>query len=254
MDWAGTRLNEAQTAIDAFLATEPYHLVRKHDGATGEESLHVCVVRPVPEDLVFRIGAALHEMRVALDYLAFAIARRNAPAYVAAHPKAPEFPMCEKLDGWPSYEGKLVKWANPDAVIAFRALQPFVPLPKPRTRFEQPQPHPLLLLDKLENPHKHRELLAAGSAVSTNAFTLNEGSINMRIIKQVAGPFENDMELIRYKLMGPLHPQTKAQIKVIFGVAFAKEGPAPGAEVNGLLKRIHDHIRDVVFPALKDYV
>jgi hypothetical protein len=248
--WADSHLDTLKASVQGFLANNPYELVTKHDKETGDQSVCVRVIRPTPEDWVFRIGDALHDMRVPLDYLAFAIAERHAPTFAAAKPRKILFPICDDIKDWPSFEGRIRQWASPAAIQALEGLQPY-------HGRNAPQPELLFLLDALENPHKHRRLLAAGSAVIKNSFSIVHdptGSINIMIISIRGGPFEDGTEMMRYRLRRPPHPKAKVNFDVAFGVAFAQQGPAAGAGVIKTLEDIRDHVRDVVFPALEPFI
>jgi len=250
LGWADRHLQCLKTIQAAFLATQPYQLIKGYDESTREQLVYVRVVNPPPDDLVLQIGDTLHSMRVALDYLAFSIATRHAPTFAENTPRAIAFPICGNIADWPGFNGKLRQWASIESIRAFEALQPY-------HRRHAPKTEPLLVLDGLDNPHKHRRLLAAGSALTRNALHVVHdpyGSLDIRNLSTRNGPFENGAEVIRFRLSGPLDPDAHVEFRVDFGVAFAKKGPAAGAEVVGELERMRDHILDDVFPALEPFV
>jgi hypothetical protein len=243
LGWAESQLERLKTNINRFLATEPYHLVAKHDDVTGDETLRVCPIREVPEDLVFEIGDVVHNLRVPLDYAIFAIASRRNPDWVRDHPKQVAFPISHDfVKQWPTHEGHIRKWGNDEIVRVIEGFQP-------HNGRNSPQSEALRVLDELENPHKHRQLLAAGSATVRPAFSIMSGSGSIYIVSMRGGTFGKDgREVMRYRFLAPPDPKAKMQFDGTFGVAFSQEGPAKGAEVTQTLENIRDRIRDDIVP------
>lgn len=248
--WADGHLQRLKTSVEDFRLPEAYDLVCKREDVTGDQVVRARVLRRTPDDWAFMIGDALHNMRVPLDYLAFAIADQHAPAFAAAKPRQIAFPICEDVSDWPSFEGKLRQWASDQAILAFKGLQPY-------HGRHAPKREPLLVLDKLENPHKHRRLLAAGSAITRTRLRILDdptGPVSIQLISGRSGPFEDGTEMLRFRIMGSAQPEAKMQFNVAFGVAFTEQGPASGAEVIETLERIRDHIRDDIFPELEPFL
>lgn len=68
---------DLETAIKAFLNTNPYGLAREVDPQTGENVYRVLVKESVPITLSGIIGDAVHNLRSVLDYLACDLIRAN---------------------------------------------------------------------------------------------------------------------------------------------------------------------------------
>jgi hypothetical protein len=76
--WAGRQLKKAQRISNRFLKTDFYTVAEEND---GKERLfaRVTEVRPMPNELALYIGDAVHNMRSALDHVAFAFAKPADP-------------------------------------------------------------------------------------------------------------------------------------------------------------------------------
>lgn len=245
--WADSQLKRLKADIQTFLATKPYHIVAQHEEVTGDETLRVCVVRMPPEDFIFLIGDVVHNLRVSLDYLAFAIAEKRNPTFAESNPRDIAFPICHDFDkSWGHYSGKVRKWGGDEALTVIEGFQP-------HNGRNTPQSEALRLLDELENPHKHRQLLAAGSATINNALALVSGNFDVHIVHLRGGPFGKDgAEVLRFRYLSRPDPKAVMKYEAAFGIAFSKEGPARGAEVVNTLENIRDRVRDDIVPKLEE--
>jgi hypothetical protein len=247
--WAETQLKSLDEHIGAFLATDPYDLVAEDDRVTGEKVIRARPVRLPDKDLVMLVGQVIHSFRVSLDYLAFEIGEKRFPDFTKADPKRVSFPICHDFEkSWGGYSGKVRKWGGDDAVDLIESFQP-------HNGRKTPESEALRILDELEGPHKHRKLLAAGSAVVQNALRIlhdPRGSFKFNIVRMGGGAFdENGAEVLRIRFRARPDPEAKMACDAIFGVAFAKEGPARGGEVIHTLEGIRDRLRDDIIPKVE---
>jgi hypothetical protein len=274
--WAERNLESLKSAHEAFRRKKPYGLRREEniewtviptlgDGDSKIEGSFVVYItvaeglRPI-EDLALRVGDIIHNMRVALDYLAYGVAIRYNPSFVADRKKSfgIQFPICGKSENWLGLKNKikLDEWASPEAVKWFERLQPY-------NRPNAANLDPLLLLHKLDNPHKHRNLLAAAPNVTAVDFTaVDPFSAFEPVSFGLEGPFKDGAVVARGKFVrlggvrSPAERDTKAKvhIDVAFEIAFDDAGPAPRYPVFELLDEIADFIRSAAFPALEPHI
>lgn len=253
LGWAQRNLDAFHSSQEAFLRKGAYTLWLDHDVEVGEYLVHVAIdenIRP-PDAWPFQIGDIIHNMRVSLDYLAFALAMKHNPAIVNDRKAAFQiaFPICEKPVDWGSLAGKVRQWAGAEAVAAFERLQPYQ------------RPHlanydPLLLLHKLDNPHKHRNLLAAAPVVTWLDYSATGEAIGFDITHMgLEGPFIDGAVVARGRFTQgcdlPAHATAAVNVQVACEVAFDEMGPAPRYPARELLNEIADLIRNVIFPPLE---
>jgi hypothetical protein len=228
---------------------DTHTLITQYDSEARQQVVSIRIKPLVePEEWPFLIGDALHDMRVAIEYLAFRVIMKKVPG---ADETKVAFPICSKPTNYGSLEGMRIGSNAPDDVKkAFKSLQPCF-------RTNSPSTDPLFLLDALENEHKHRRLLDAGFQLGGISFGVlhdPRGSLNIKIVQMNAGPFQNGDEVARYDLMSAPDPELQAEFRAPAHIAFDKEGPARGAIVLQLLDGIRDHIRKVVFPTLEPFL
>ena len=69
IDWANKHIEELHSALDAFIATNPYVVSEKRNPQTGEHIYYAAKVTPVPPGILLISGDILQNLRTALDYL-----------------------------------------------------------------------------------------------------------------------------------------------------------------------------------------
>lgn len=261
LGWAERQLETLKTDHAAFLRKKPYGLWGEEYEAGGEKfaAIHISVawwLSPIP-NLIFRVGDILHNMRVSLDYLAFAVARKRFPAIVEKANRKTlfqvAFPVCAKVEDWGPLKGKMLmeKWASEPAIRIFEALQPY-------NRPMLANLDPLLLLHRLDNPHKHRNLLAAAPAISGVEAIATDPLGHFDPVWFGCDPcFQDGAVVARYKRIPVAksegQPKAKMETQVGFEIAFDEKGPAPMHPVFELLDAISYFSRNVIFPTLEPH-
>ena len=224
----------------------PGVLVTKHDDVTFEEVVSLRI-RKLPEESewAFLIGDTVHSLRVALDYLAFSIVTRY-PRTLKVEKVA--FPICDDPAKYPSLEGRRIGKGVPDKVRdIIKGFQPYQGRHSPDTE-------PLLVLDTLENVHKHRRLLLAGFSITNVTQAGTDPHIKLTMTSLPAGPLKDGTELYRYIILSPGYSKANMEFQVRAHVGFDEVGPAYGLTVVRELERIRDHLGDDIFPALEPFL
>lgn len=244
--WAETHLERLDESTRDFAKKHPAVLVTKYDSNTGENVVSLRLRRlPMMDNWTFIIGDALHNMRVALDYLTFEIVKPPLIDYKLI--RRTQFPICNRAEDWPGMANHRLPGV-PDVIRdAFQALQPYHGLNRPRLE-------PLFVLDALENVHKHRHLLDAYPAITSQGFTGSSDKIRFTTAGIPTGPLEDGVELYRYVFVDPNDTKTDMKFQAVTHVRFDRKGPARGQVVVKALSEIRDHIRNVIFPALERFI
>lgn len=255
LGWAVRNLDSLETAMLAFHQSDPYRLWGDEDEETGERRLRVRIVDAShPDEWAFQVGDIVHNLRVALDYVAFAhaVGRDGTIRENGVRRREVQFPICTKTENWSSLLGRLT-WASSEMKTLFHALQPF-------QRPELNNLHPLTMLHALDNPHKHQTLIRAAPNVARVDFQLENAGEGRGVVVSrmgVEGQFKDGAVVARVRFQQPLdrsRPPIKVHFAVDFQVAFGDGCALPGYPVLPVLRGIADHLRDVVFPAVEPLI
>jgi hypothetical protein len=249
LTWAERHIEAVEASSSKFLLEhEPYRLRHDVDSTFPNYVLRLAVKPGVtfPDEWVFMIGDAIHNMRVALDYLTFAIVTKHDPSTPITQIL---FPIYHTPKQYAKQEGRRLGNIDPAIKKVFEDFQPY-------HRQHAPKSEPLGALDWLENVHKHRHLLDAGVAISDFAYTLkgrNPADVRIRSTSIWDIAHSDGAELAQYTLPDRA---TKVEFRAQFHICFSKTDPnrAKGHVVVRLLKRIRDHIRDGIFPRLEPFL
>jgi len=244
LSWADRHLHAVEASIADFMGKYPY-TIRPGDDYTFDEVPMVMSIGPfVPDpNWVFQIGDALHNMRIALDYLAFQIAAKNG---VTASEDKIAFPICDDPQTFASTTGRTLKGINPDVLKEIEALQPY----QGRGREQL-----LAALSRLENVHKHRHPLAAFPGVDSFAYWIDndpQGVVKVVDINRPDGPLVDGTEVQRIRFNGNSQAEVKHRItyQIFFDETVA--GTKRLAVIRSM-KHIRDFVRDVVFKKLDQF-
>lgn len=185
---------------------------------------------PLPQlDFSAIVGDAIHNLRCALDHLAYALvdASGNKPT---THPY---FPIFAEVPG--RRRPSLLDEANgldDEIRAALDEVQPY--------NRDVPQFHQLWLLHRLDIIDKHRKLLVAVIGLADLSWSGGDA----KLVHVNRGPYEDGDELCRFRIASPdLAEQFKEQIS--FRVRFDE----PEAGVHGFSKPV-----DQVIEMIADYI
>jgi hypothetical protein len=165
---AKEHIDSLSRLLDEFRASGPYSLTAEPTEKAGRLAYRLRFSRPVPATVSTTVGDVLHNLRAALESLAFEVARRSQGGSLTADQEiASTFPICQTPQAFDAFfKGKRGLLYNSQARAAFRSVQPFVNLEaaqnlgvaRDRT-FEEPFLwSELHRLDNLWNIDKHRRL------------------------------------------------------------------------------------------------
>jgi hypothetical protein len=257
LDWAERQLRALAADESAFNRKQPYRLTGNYywEGSELFAVVRIGVaefLRPTP-DVVFRVGDILHNMRVAADYLAFAVGIKQAPeiATDAKRSKMIYFPIFLERKTWDEKCDQIAPWAK-DATQLFEFAQPF------NHFMPGGDLHPLYILHELDRPHKHRNLLSAAPAITNVDYRhLDEHAVLEPVSFGLEGPFADGTVIARYKHVGPEKGEPlsgKLETTAVFELAFDPGGPAKGQGVIPTLTEIADYLRKAVFPLFEKHL
>lgn len=256
---AREHLESARRLIGQFRASQPYALLPEPTSTPGRVAYRLRITRPVPVAVSTTVGDVLHNMRAALESLAFELARRShAAPLTPAQEGASTFPICDSPASFDAFfKGRKASLYDDRARAALRAVQPFVNLEQAhllgvgleRTFREEFRWELLHRLDVLWNLDKHRRLAlmawwpdlfywTSNSAASTTALpgegTMADGSILLYLEGSDCGQ--------------PVELQHKFNLVLTDDPAVR---PGVRSDVLELLEQCYEHIVQlVVFPRI----
>lgn len=168
IEWANQHIEDLQQRFDFFRQSKAYEIVTKPDEIPGRMALALKINEPAATamftEIALRVGDIAHNLRSALDHLAFRTVANPARIEDIA------FPVWRKSDSPTPAQYKAVvlskvKGATPAVVGRFLALEPYY----------KGKDEPLRTLDELNIVDKHR--LSIGVFGSNEAVALNFGAL-----------------------------------------------------------------------------
>lgn len=152
------------------------------------------------------------------------------------------FPIFENPEKFNARTGRSLKGVSSNIRDIFERLQPY----PDRARLGL---NILLLLNEMENVHKHRHLLATFPGVDSMTFEVLNDPDNVVKVENVRlpdGPLVDGTVVARYRFNG----NRKAEVKshTTFLIFFDKTTAGGGMAVLRTLKNMRKFIREVIFP------
>jgi hypothetical protein len=227
---------------------------RRFDPQAGEHVVRALIPIQPPPGLSLLIGDCAHNLRSALDHIAYRLATKYSEALADSQLKGIEFPVFsdpkkfsrKTRTGLPAPGSGLAKLehADPSVVPLVEAMQPY----------NGEKWEPLAILHDLDRIDKHRELHV--SVAKTDSVEIDCGD-NARVHQftfEPPGRIEDGDVLFRFRCVHKLGRSGKMRPKAgaTFSVA-TKEGPEGWAIVEQL-EAMEALIRERVIPPLEPFL
>jgi hypothetical protein len=247
--WARKHLETFKQAVGAFANDSPYRTAAQDEPETGDRVWRIFRNKPLPPDWPLVVGDVVHNLRSALDNLVYLIAQRNTPRDLTEdEAKRLEFLIFDSDTNYLKTQKRCLSLLPTAAQTEIEGLQPY--------KRTNPANDTLSLLNRLSNVDKHRHLVVTevvGGVISMKAGdreVIRERSeiLNTMIV------FEEGAIIARMKGGASLPPTMNVQPKLMFDVFFGEGVSAKDLSIIGLLERVHNYIRDDVFPKFKGFV
>jgi len=249
VDRAEFHLNEINAALKVVWGSKPEadHIATKINPYWYEVGVTVPEVEPVRPTLPLMIGDCIHNLRSALDHLAWQLSvNNNAPLSAA---EKTFFPICLTKSGKAGFD-KLVKtrimpFVSPAALAAIEESQPYA-------AYDIPEEADIWVLHKLDIVDKHRLLLIAGQHCAVTEFTFtfpNHVPFHQVIPNSQWKPMEHGAEIIRFQIpaehCGP--GKVHMQVDGVRAVQFINTGlPCDGMPVEEVLHQLFSLVSGTV--------
>lgn len=167
---AKDHIDDLGRLVAAFRASEPYLLTPEQTRTPGRLAYRLRFMKPIPVAISVTVGDVLHNLRAALENLAFEMVRRGQDGPLSpSQERLSTFPICETPQAFEAFIDRMGKRGlsyNVRASAALRSVQPFAQLEQMHELdvaldqgFDQAARwNELYRLDTLWNIDKHRRL------------------------------------------------------------------------------------------------
>jgi hypothetical protein len=235
-----------------FARLNPYGVVTYDDPETGVRVWLARVSQPVPPEWSLLVGDVLHNLRTALDYVAWQLQSSGKRAIEKSDP----FPVWDRGRKSPTRRD-LIKGldATRERQIAAFGVTGYALIERvqPDSRRDRPlEVHPLWLLHHLDIWDKHKLLVVAGATVRQAGGHIGGPGEDVHIdFMSIGGPhlavvpLADGAELMRLKL-GDDTPNVDMKLQYAFFVAFANAWPGKGEPVIETLDKLITYVDSVV--------
>jgi hypothetical protein len=234
LDRASEHIEAVRAEIVGFTSANPAPLGFRAEPPTSKPdgSVHCVLYATVREDpprtLAPIIGDAIHNMRSALDYLAYELASPKA-----RKSRSTQFPICmdESQFRHPDNLRKIASITG-DGRDLIERLQPY-------NATDPPRHNPLAILNKLSNRDKHRLLVPCVAAVNTaeSWVASDNAEVNFEFIEP--GPVTHDARIVALTAR-PRNPSTEMILHPRSGLHIALQNT--GAD--DLRLEVVEHLED----------
>lgn len=234
VDRAKEHLSMLAADVRTYLASKPYDVATKRVSDSRRLVYFVASVRPTPHRLSAILGDAIHNLRSALDHLAYQLVWVGSGKRPSSHVY---FPIADDRTKYIEQRRRQMKGATPAAIATLDSLAPY-----------KGGNDDLWRLHRLDNVDKHRVLLTSGSALRS----INLGALMLeQALRHFVPPPEADKLLETHRLdlffrpadrMFPIKvgdellvdapdAETSEKLEFRFEVAFGEEGVALGEPI-----------------------
>jgi hypothetical protein len=226
---ADEHLKALDDAVVDFLATRPYEVVTEQ---VGRQISGRAVYRHEPPDrLLMLIGDAVHNLRSALDHLAWSLAGTSAS-------RRTEFPVFVSRTKFSKRGKKKMRGISASAQTIIESLQPYN---RPHGLPEEREP--LWLLHNLDIKDKHHTLNLIGLGLFGSVLLSTSEAHPAYGLTGVTGylPLIDGAEVFRFS--GPIdQSQLQDHSRYTFDVAFDPRGPAGGVGLREGLREVRESV------------
>lgn len=227
LERAKKHIEELKAEVQAFHASNPYEIFQERNPKNDYLVVKVRRLKHPPESLVLVAGDAIHNTRVALDYLACDLALRNGKSTKQVY-----FPFAKTREDFGSsgVQRKIRNLSTADQEV-IRALEPYL----------GGKGELLFALHDLDRVEKHINLVTLGAA-GNSLEVKPKIADRMRLYKP--SPFDDRDEI---PIVGfPPGVDFEGEIRPSIVICFADPKPVRDQPVGGMLDSFVNTVSDII--------
>ncbi len=239
-----------EAEVARWLETRPYHVTVEVEDDIGEKVVKLKVLEQPPDELGLIAGDCLHNLRSALDNLAFELAMAHIGEALSESMAGDSgFPIFRSNP--PQSVKKLkrmIRGVHPDAQTIIESLQPYH---SGRAYWSEP----LWVLRELSNSDKHRlpylTLLLPTDGLFSVEDLVPDGEWRGKRAILIFDPIEGSAEIARYPVAANFETKVDVNLNLALSVGFRNGSSVPKLmPVNEILRLILNHMNEMVVSPL----
>jgi hypothetical protein len=244
---AENHFRDINTAVKAALTPkDPTNNIAPYEFQEDRKHLIVRSPKPEPisESLPLAIGDCVHNLRSALDHLAFQLAVVNGKAAEAETKIA--FPIyLTDAEFWNFSKKRVAPFIDAEALTEIENLQPY-------KTGNGGEGNLLWVLHQLDIIDKHRLIVVIARQMRPTSFTVEVPTgetFAHTLAESQWTPMEDGTEILRVDLSEVIQTPGRVHVEIQYAsMVYVKETGlfCDGNEIQGLLQQCHDFVRQVV--------
>jgi hypothetical protein len=238
-----------------FRPPDPYEIIPEDNPETRERTFYLRIHKEIPDDFPALIGDIAHNLRSALDHLAWYLVQ-TSPVVPKAKDRDIYFPIFEDASEYRKGKAAKIKGMTDTAIQAIDAIQPY-------GRVDKNNPMAgignlaLYWLSAINLQDKHRLLIPAWIAAPGHTLTKSQRAQFANVLRNAFGSKSADVmgpSLISSEL--PLENGSKLctlpiaevddDMKFRFQIAFGEPASMRGKEILSTMKNMHRIVKDIL--------
>ena len=214
---------DLEIARDRFIETEPYVIEPERDPQTGNYLFRVTKLQPPPHDLGLIAGDVIHNLRSALDHLAYQLVLVNG----AIPTKQTAFPIFDDAAGYVAHSHGKIKLMSQSAQDAIEATKPY----RGRSNL-------LWFIHTMDIADKHHTLLVA-------LIHVGKWSVKMPVFGLFNIP-ESSLPLKEGDVIFSCEPKVYENVKFTFDITLENPEAISGVPLLPALHKAANRIDDLI--------
>ena len=248
LDRALYHLHSLKTETSSWLKTEPYKFVHDLDSKTGQKLVVVELLEPVPREFAAITGDCLHNLRSALDNLAFSLAVRYSGTLPEKIARKVEFPIFTDRAMTSEERRNKIGRIDPEAQATIEKLQPY------ETGEKNAPNHILSVLHDLSIKDKHRVPHLGVAGIDKGTFFIPDPLAVA--IEPVFKPIQDRSEVLRYFSAPEVWAKVDMKNAPTLYIALGQGSPKAvyRTRIESMLDVTHECIVTKILPPLLPYL
>jgi hypothetical protein len=222
--WAKKHLGDLEVARDRFIETKPYVIESEREPHTGNDRFYVTKLQPPPLDIGLIAGDAIHNLRSALDYLAYQL--------VLINHRTPNgqtgFPIFEDAARYEAHRSGKVEGMAQSAIDAIDDAKPY-----------RGGNNILWLIHRLDIADKHH-------ALPTTLIHVGQWTVKLPVFGRFYLPSDDSPPLEEGDVIFTCEPNVHENVEFAFDITLAKPELFAGVPLLPTLQKAADRVDSLI--------